>query len=91
MPKAGDKISCREWTGKPYRSIQRILKESVIVSVLSFRMNDFSFFLDEYQMTDNEMYSFALADGFKSAQEMFDWFAKTHGLPFSGIVIYWKP
>jgi hypothetical protein len=36
--------------------------------------------------TDNE---FAEADGFSSFMDMSDWFAKTHGLPFEGTVIYW--
>ena len=28
-------------------------------------------------------------DGFKDPTEMFDWFEKTHGLPFEGLLIRW--
>ena len=31
----------------------------------------------------------ARLDGFKSAAAMFDWFEKTHGLPFEGLLIRW--
>ncbi len=34
-------------------------------------------------------YSFALQDGFKDIGTMFDWFEKTHGLPFTGVLIKW--
>ncbi|WP_306131094.1 hypothetical protein [Roseovarius sp. MMSF_3350] len=32
---------------------------------------------------------FAQADGFIDWQDMRDWFQKTHGLPFSGVLIKW--
>lgn len=40
---------------------------------------------------DPESYDgdFARADGFDGFSEMADWFAKTHGLPFSGHLIEW--
>lgn len=31
----------------------------------------------------------AILDGFGSAGEMMDWFEKTHGLPFEGLLIRW--
>ena len=31
----------------------------------------------------------AKADGFGSWEEMLDWFEKTHGLPFEGLLIRW--
>lgn len=37
--------------------------------------------------TDNE---FARADGFDGFTDMADWFEDTHGLPFEGVVIYWR-
>lgn len=33
----------------------------------------------------------ARRDGFASFQEMLDWFERTHGLPFTGILIKWRP
>lgn len=88
-PKAGDKISLRMWTGKPYRSKQRVLRESEIVAVQTLRMTESDMWLDGVRQTGNQNWEFALADGFKSSREMCNWFADTHGLPFYGVVIKW--
>lgn len=34
---------------------------------------------------------FARSDGFKDWAELRDWFAETHGLPFTGTLIKWRP
>jgi len=31
----------------------------------------------------------AKRDGFANAREMYDWFERTHGLPFHGVVVRW--
>ena len=36
------------------------------------------------------MDSFAKMDGFKSAAQLFEWFAIQHGLPFEGWLIKWE-
>lgn len=38
IPRAGQRISCREWTGRPYNSKQRILCEGRITEVLQIRI-----------------------------------------------------
>jgi len=35
--------------------------------------------------------AFARADGFSSVSDLFDFFEETHGLPFHGTLIEWKP
>lgn len=89
MPRVGEVISLREWTGKPYRSKQRVLKESVVKQVEQVQMNTVSMIVGDRVLVGDELFRFAFADGFESAGEMFDWFAKTHGLPFRGVAIYW--
>lgn len=42
-----------------------------------------------YQSMDAEVQ--AQADGFGSAEAMADWFEETHGLPFRGLLIRWRP
>ena len=37
------------------------------------------------------MDDFARADGFKDFEDMKSWFRKTHGLPFIGQLIQWRP
>lgn len=91
MPKVGDAISLREWTGKPYRSPQRVLKESVITRVSPIKMDsECGISVDGWLLCHIEEKEFAQADGFKDSTEMIQWFAKTHGLPFYGICIVWK-
>jgi hypothetical protein len=89
MPKPGDKISLRAWTGLPYRSKQRVLMESTITRVETIRISAAGIMLGDgllIRPLDNE---FARADGFDHFPEMADWFQQAHGLPFEGIVIYW--
>lgn len=47
MPQVGWDISLREWSGKPYRSKQRVLKESVIEGVSICDVNYLNAWLDE--------------------------------------------
>lgn len=74
----GDTLSLRQWTGKPYASKQRILRTAICTAVGPI-------FLD-CDCTDERL---AAADGFATAAEMVAWFAATHRLPFSGILIQW--
>ena len=89
MPKVGDHESWREWIGKPYRSEQRELAQVELTEVepiniapevaTNLNMHNRQVFYD----TD----ALAKADGFKGWREMSDWFERTHGLPFTGILI----
>jgi hypothetical protein len=94
MPKAGDRISLRMWTGKPYRSKQRVLRESEIVQVQSIWFNGVTILLDDPKGEKGLLpraveEAFARADGFENLKAMSDWFEANHGLPFEGIVIKW--
>ncbi len=94
MPKAGDKISLRMWTGKPYRSKQRVLRESEISAVEKISLCDMGrellVYVNGHELHPEEINAFAIADGFKGGIEMFNWFDATHGLPFDGVVIKWQ-
>jgi len=90
MPKPGDTISLRTWTGKPYRSKQRVLRESAITEVEPVSISSTGIKISGQPLLGCVLWDFARADGFNTPQDMIDWFNFTHGLPFSGIVIYWK-
>jgi hypothetical protein len=90
MPKRGDKISLREWTGKPYRSKQRVLRESTITKVEPVQITSSAIVLNGVPLTGAEQHRFAVADGFLGANELIGWFNSTHGLPFEGVVISWQ-
>jgi len=93
MPKSGDRISLRMWTGKPYRSKQRLLREATIESVQPIRLEAPYPYLwisvNGENLSNREAEAFARADGFQSLHEMKCWFEATHGLPFDGVVIKW--
>lgn len=38
-----------------------------------------------------ELETFAIADGFQTAEEMVEWFAAQYGLPFHGFLHQWVP
>lgn len=90
IPKAGDKISLRAWTGKPYRSKQRVLRESTITKVEHVEIRATEMYLGGRWIPFEHMHAFARADGFTGANDMIGWFNFTHGLPFRGVVIYWQ-
>lgn len=95
MPEPGDLISLRAWTGKPYRSKQRVLKEAVVVGVepISISASVLGIGLSKWVYGFGRtlsMDSFARRDGFKDFPEMAAWFEEQHGLPFNGILIRWE-
>lgn len=86
MPKAGDRISLRMWTGKPYRSKQRVLREAVISEVSACSIYESAVYVNG---KPEHRHGFAVADGFSDYGELAAWFKSTHGLPFDGVVIKW--
>lgn len=96
VPEPGDLISLREWTGKPYRSKQRVLKEAVVERVERITITSDGIVRrspgSHLFVISNEMKldQFAREDGFGCWRSMKRWFVDQHGLPFEGIVIYWK-
>ena len=93
LPQAGDAISLRAWTGRPYGSKQRVLREATITRVDTFSIDTFpSVRINDLRLkTRRSVDEFARADGFTDWKEMEEWFRATHGLPFEGIVIHWRP
>lgn len=95
----GDHLSLRRWIGKPYRSKQQILMETVCVRVtrISLGIRDGRCGAsDEVLLGDEiidtpERAKLSRADGFSCMSEMLDWFENTHGLPFHGVLIEWVP
>lgn len=86
-PRAGQPISLRTWEGLPYRSPQRILRESTITEVSDFQIDRLGFFIVNGVMVDQE--ETARTDGFESADAMLNWFVAHYDLPFQGILIRW--
>lgn len=95
MPKVGDTISLREWSGLPYRSKQRVLRVSIITEVRKVFINAATVVFDCNIATmlkdKSDEDAFARADGFKDFNDLWRWFEETHGpMPFQGILIKWK-
>lgn len=101
VPRVGDVVDCRRWSGLPYRSKQVKLCEGVVTSLRGVEIIDgrIHFFHDPATMGDGETVCWVLAphaaselaraDGFASAEEMVAWFRDTHGLPFVGYLVKW--
>ena len=89
MPKKGDTVSLREWTGKPYRSKQRKLMEATLINVHTVEIGDYEMTIDGKWMSAEKRDRFARADGFDDWKELQCWFEETHGLPFNGICLFW--
>lgn len=96
-PKVGDTIDCREWTGTPYRSPQRRLVSGEITAVEDCQISEAGVMIGKFSQSYEIMEQpggnrerFAQADGFKSFEDLRDWFQREHGLPFEGILIKWR-
>jgi len=89
MPKAGDILDARMWSGRPYGSPQEKLVEGLIYRVGQLYVCESGLELDGVWLDIASGNRFARADGFESEAEMVCWFREQHGLPFSGIVIFW--
>lgn len=92
--KPGDELSLRQWTGKPYRSKQRVIAEKKCTKVTPIVVGKFGIELhhpDGNQTITgaDDLDKFAQRDGFGAFIELEYWFQKTHGLPFSGQMIEW--
>jgi len=94
MPKPGDKISLRTWTGKPYRSKQRVLRDAVVSKVETIKIEgdtlEWQITVDGHVLCPIMWSAFARADGFPCTTDFVWWFIRNHGLPFEGIVIHWQ-
>ncbi len=101
VPIFGDVLSLREWTGKPYRSNQRVLREApslgtegILIESNGVQISPGTlrcFYMGENSRRSQLLEEFARADGFADWSAMRDWFQKTHGLPFEGSLIKWEP
>lgn len=86
MPKVGDLFVGFQWEGAAYRSQQKILIESPIIEILPIKIGYTGIIIPKKNVCVNR---FAELDGFESWDDMRDWFDRTHGLPFEGILIRW--
>ncbi len=84
--KVGDLLSLRIWTGKPYRSKQRRLREVLCTAVDPIMIMEHDVFVDQLAVPGQHL---AVADGFRDWEEMREWFRTVHGLPFQGWLIQW--
>jgi hypothetical protein len=94
MPVAGDVLSLRAWTGKPYRSKQRILRDAIVSKVEDIWIYEWGALMmpdafNPQRLSARELQNVAEADGFKSWADMHTWFHDNHKLPFHGFIIKW--
>ena len=78
---------------------RELLLESKCIAISTVEIHDDCFIIDDDIPTKGSarfcaysrmMRDFAIADGFNDWEEMLNWLEKTHGLPFSGVLIKWE-
>ena len=88
---AGDRLDLRTWTGLPYRSRQRRLREVRCDRVSSIVIHENGQIeIDGARLNADAVTRLAQRDGYATAAEMLEWFIHTHGLPFRGILLEWS-
>lgn len=75
----------------------RKLGEAVVEAVLRVRISSRGVgdpfprvWVGSIQLGDHDLEAFAREDGFDGSKALGQWFAKTHGLPFEGVLIRWR-
>lgn len=89
----GDTLDLREWPGRPYATKHRKIRMEICESVERIILDRDEFDSMEIggvfqDQTPRE--AVARGDGFADFLTMMEWFDKTHGLPFRGVLIRWK-
>lgn len=86
--KVGTLLSLRVWTGKPYRSKQREFAKATVEGVDRIRITRKTIRRNGSRLNNYEMGELAWKDGFRSLEDLQFWFENTHGLPFTGELIW---
>ncbi|MEN6292769.1 MAG: hypothetical protein ABFD07_12240 [Methanobacterium sp.] len=64
--------------------------EATCSQIYEIYINTFgAVYINDNILSGRQVKQLAIADGFATGKEMIDWFENTHGLPFSGHIIYW--
>ncbi len=77
---------------KGCRKLAEVECISVDLFQLEGEMDDYGIWRETEARIGNyplDVEEIAVADGFESARHMLEWFEKTHGLPFEGLLIRW--
>lgn len=86
--KVGDTVYL--YTGQRTKQCRK-LGEGAVISVTAIRITSRTLItLDEQPINFTRALYMAYSDGFKSTDEMIDWFEKQHGLPFDGWLYRWS-
>ena len=91
----GDRLLLRTWTGKPYRSPQKDLREAVCTDVQAIHIDEtHSEYVFSVGGQELDVIAWALLsrkDGFACTSDLMVFFREVHGLPFDGVLIRWAP
>lgn len=85
-PKPGDALQL--YTGMRQRTCRK-LREAKCTNIEAIQIYRNMIVLAGRELGHQEASDFAKADGFGSFGDMTNWFHKTHGLPFAGLLIQW--
>lgn len=90
MPRHGDTLSLRAWTGIARRSKQRVLLEVELIAVEAVEIGTGALAVGGRDLGPEERDAFARSDGFADFAELEAWFLTTHKeLPFCGVAFFW--
>lgn len=84
----GDRVALRYWTGAAYRSKMGTLGTVIVRQVCPVTIETDKIWINGIEALP---FSISQQEGFASHTEMWAWFQKTHGLPYSGTLTRWDP
>lgn len=79
------------YTGMRTRNCQKLIEhDPTCIKVMPVSIAS-GVTVDGLTLIGGQVDAFAIADGFDSAEEFFDFFRRLHSSPFEGVVIVWEP
>jgi len=87
--------SLQLYTGQRTPECEKLIPDPTCKSVHQIKIaesrHDFQISVDDEPLGCFEVQNLAIADGFESAVDFFEFFKKTHDFPFEGVLIKWHP
>jgi len=83
--------SLQLYTGQRTPECEKLIPDPICKSVQRITIYGNSTMVDGWILWLDSLEKLAIADGFESAVDFFEFFKKTHGLPFEGVLIKWDP
>lgn len=88
--KPGEPLSLRQWSGRPYWSKQKEIKQVVCENVEPVVVDGMGVLVAGRALSPKEATELAASDGFESTEAMIQFFRENYKIPYCGKLVTWR-